>query len=142
MIHLIHLKNKIVLTGFCFLFSIATIAQETGTTPVTVQKSEQEHIIDRIIAVVSTNPILQSELETQYQQLLAEQTPTDGNTRCNLIEELLYQKLLLAQAQKDSLEVTEGQIDQEMDRRINYFIQQFGSEEKFTFFYGKTIDDF
>ncbi|MGQ0827077.1 MAG: peptidylprolyl isomerase [Bacteroidota bacterium] len=134
--------TKIVF-GFCLLFTAVTLAQETETAQLPVTKSDpKELIIDRIIAVVSTNPILQSELETQYQQLLSEQTPVNESTRCNLMEELLYQKLLLAQAQKDSLEVTEAQIDQEMDRRINYFIQQFGSEEKFTAFYGKSIDDF
>ena len=124
---MIKLKNKILIL-FCLLLGITSTAQEK--------------IIDRIVAVVATNPILQSELETQYQQMLSEQAPVNENTRCDLLEELLYQKLLLAQAQKDSLEVTEGQIEQEMDRRIDYFIRQFGSEEKFSAFYGKSVDDF
>jgi peptidyl-prolyl cis-trans isomerase SurA len=129
------LKNKILLTGFCFLFAIITQAQEKK--PVA-----NENIIDRIVAVVATNPILQSELETQYQQMLSDQSPVNEHTRCDLLEELLYQKLLLAQAQKDSLDVSEAQIDQELDRRIEYFVKQFGSEEKFTEFYGKSIEDF
>lgn len=124
---MINLKNKILIL-FCLLLGFTSTAQEK--------------IIDRIVAVVATNPILQSELETQYQQMLSEQAPVNENTRCDLLEELLYQKLLLAQAQKDSLEVTEGQIEQEMDRRIDYFIRQFGSEEKFSAFYGKSVDDF
>ena len=60
----------------------------------------QEKVIDRIVAVVGNNYVLQSDLETQYQQMIAAQEPVDEKTRCKLMEELLYQKLLLAQAQK------------------------------------------
>ncbi|HEX8514839.1 MAG TPA: peptidylprolyl isomerase [Bacteroidia bacterium] len=102
----------------------------------------QEKVIDRVVAVVGTNPILKSELEAQYQQVLTQQESIDENTRCRLLEELLFQKLLLAQAQKDSLEVTEAQVEQELDRRMRYYIGQFGSEEKFRDFYGKSSEDY
>lgn len=102
----------------------------------------QETIIDRVVGVVAGNIILQSEIDAQLQQMNASQEPVTEKTQCKLLEELLYQKLLLAQAQKDSLVVTEQQIEQEQDRRINYFIQQFGSEERFVEFYGKSVDDF
>jgi peptidyl-prolyl cis-trans isomerase SurA len=102
----------------------------------------QEKVIDRIIAIVGVNPIMQSELEAQFQQMVSAQEPVNENTRCKLLEELLFQKLLLAQAQKDSLDVTDAQVDQELDKRIRFYIQQFGSEEKFVSFYGKSVDDF
>lgn len=102
----------------------------------------QEVVIDRVVGVVGSNTILQSEVESQYQQMLTAQEPVNENTRCKLLEELLYQKLLLAQAQKDSLDVSEAQVEQELDRRIKYYIQQFGSEEKFVTFYGKSVEDF
>lgn len=125
---MINSKNKLLLAGLCLMCMLGAKAQEK--------------VIDRIIAVVGNNYILQSDLETQYQQKLTLQEPVDEKTRCKLMEELLYQKLLLAQAQKDSLDVTEGQIEQEMDRRMKYYIQQFGSEEKFTAFYGKSVEDY
>jgi peptidyl-prolyl cis-trans isomerase SurA len=102
----------------------------------------QERVIDKIVAVVGTNPILKSELEAQYQQMLAQQEAVDEETRCRLLEELLFQKLLLAQAQKDSLEVSEAQVEQELDRRMRVYIRQFGSEEKFRDFYGKSSEDY
>ena len=95
-----------------------------------------------MLAVVGSNPLLQSELETQYQQMVTQQEPINANTHCKLMEELLYQKLLLAQAQKDSLTVTDAQVEQEMDRRMHFYIQQFGSEERFVAFYGKSVEDF
>lgn len=102
----------------------------------------QEKVIDKIVAVIGTNPILKSELEAQYQQMLAQQEQVNENTRCQLLEELLFQKLLLAQAQKDSLEITEAQVEQELERRMRFYIQQFGSEEKFKDFYGKSSEDY
>jgi peptidyl-prolyl cis-trans isomerase SurA len=120
-------KIKLILVAL-ILFSTAGFAQE--------------HVIDKIVAVVGTNPILKSELEAQYQQMLAQQEAVNENTRCKLLEDLLFQKLLLAQAQKDSLEITEAQVDQELDRRMRYYIGQFGSEEKFKEFYGKSSEDY
>ena len=102
----------------------------------------QEQLIDRVIAVVGLNPILYSELEAQYQQMIAQKEEVNENTKCKIVEELLYQKLLLAQAQKDSLTVTDAQVEQEIDKRMNYYIQQFGSEEKFESFYGKSVEDY
>jgi len=101
----------------------------------------QEQIIDRVVAVVGGSPILQSEIEAQYQQLLDEQVPVDQNSRCIILEDFLYQKLLVAQAIKDSVEVSNEQVEQELDRRLRYFINQFGSEERFEAFYGKSVDD-
>jgi peptidyl-prolyl cis-trans isomerase SurA len=117
-----------IISAFLLMFSLTICAQEK--------------VIDKIVAVVGTNPILKSELEAQYQQVLSQQEAVDENTRCRLLEELLFQKLLLAQAQKDSLEVTEAQIEQELDRRMRYYIGQFGSEEKFRDFYGKSSEDY
>jgi peptidyl-prolyl cis-trans isomerase SurA len=123
-----NLKNKLLITVFTAACIQTTVAQEK--------------VIDRIAAVVGNNYILQSDLETQYQQMLTNQEPVNENTRCKIMEELLYQKLLLAQAQKDSLDVTEGQIEQELSRRMDYYLQQFGSEEKFVAFYGKSVEDY
>lgn len=101
-----------------------------------------EMIIDRIVGIVGGNIIMQSEVDAQYQQMASELSTLGEAGKCKVFEDLLYQKLLLAQAQLDSLSVTDAQIEQEQDRRMNYFIQQFGSEEKFVEFYGKTVDDF
>lgn len=118
---------------FAFFCTLSVTAQvNTGT----------ETIIDRIVGIVGGNIILQSEVDAQYQQMAAEQAPMGENGKCKVLEDLLYQKLLLTQAQNDSLTVTDAQVEQEQDRRMNYFIQQFGSEERFVEFYGKSVDDF
>lgn len=123
--------------AFIFLFVLFckfSITAQVNTGP--------ETVIDRIVGIVGANIILQSEIDAQYQQMTAELSHLGEGGKCKVLEDLLYQKLLLAQAQNDSLTVTDAQVEQEQDRRINYFIQQFGSEERFVAFYGKTVDDF
>lgn len=103
----------------------------------------QSNTIDKVIAVVGNGIVTRSQLESQYLQYASKNDKADPQTvRCKLFEQLMFQRLLLAQAQKDSITVTDAQVEQELDRRIKYFINQFGSEQKFVEFYGKSIDEF
>jgi len=101
----------------------------------------QEVVLDQIIATVGKNIILQSEVETQYWQYRLQEGITGSETtiKCQVIEDLLLQKLLLNQAQIDSVEVTDAMVEQSMDQRMRFFISQFGSEVKLEEFYNKTI---
>jgi peptidyl-prolyl cis-trans isomerase SurA len=101
----------------------------------------QAQVLDQIIAVVGNSIILQSELEAQYAESVRDNM--DPNvSKCKILEELLFQKLLVAQGKKDSIEVTDAQVDHELDSRMLYYLRQFGSEQRFTAFYGKTPDQF
>jgi peptidyl-prolyl cis-trans isomerase SurA len=121
------------------------IAIVTGIVLPTIsaaQPNEQEpkgQSIDRIIAVVGANIATQSELETQYLQMLGQGIEPDDLTRCRLYEELLYQKLLLNQSQVDSVEVSDSQVEDELGRRLDYFIAQIGSKEKLEEYYEKSM---
>lgn len=104
------------------------------------QGRSQEQIIDEVVAVVGANFILQSDIETQYVQHRLQGTIKDAKaTRCAILEELLFQKLLLNQAELDSIEVSDDEIEQTMDARFRYYIQQFGSQEKLEQFYKKPL---
>lgn len=99
--------------------------------------------IDKTIAVVGKYIVLRSELEREIKAMTSEGTIKDTDSlRCSLLDELMYQKLLLAQADKDSVHVKDEQVDNELDRRMNYYLMQFGSEEKFEAFYGKTVKQY
>ena len=101
----------------------------------------QNPVIDNIIAIVGNNIVLRSEIETQYSQLLAQGSKGGSNQRCEIFEDLLFQKLLLHQAEVDSVVVSESQIESEMDRRLRYFINQIGSQEKLEEYYKKSISE-
>lgn len=101
----------------------------------------QPQILDKVIAVIGKNPLLLSEVETSLVQKKEKNAP-DSNARCKAFEDLLFQKLLVSQADRDSITVDDKEIDGELGRRINYYVGMLGSEEKFEQFYGKRISVF
>lgn len=96
-------------------------------------------LIDKVVALVGKHPILISQVELAFKEKLAEDSTA---TKCSVLEELMYQKLLLMQAEKDSVTVTDNEVDAEIGRRLAYYINMFGSQEKFEEFYGKKINVF
>ena len=96
-------------------------------------------IIDKIVGIVGNEIIMMSDIENQYIQMQSQQMEITPNTRCEILEDLMYQKLLYVQAQKDSIEVTTKEVDMELDRRLSVFINQIGSEQKLEEYFGKTI---
>ena len=122
------MKNKIIILAVILLSaSIGIKAQEDGK------------VIDKIIAVIGNKVVLKSDLESQIVSLRANGVLIDDNMRCEMLEELLFQKLLLHQAGIDSITVTESEVEGEIDRRMNYFIAQIGSEKKLEQYYKKSI---
>lgn len=99
----------------------------------------QSRIIDEVIAVVGDKRILYSEIEQSYQQLKMQGDEVNESTRCQIFEQLLTQKLFLNQAEIDSLEVTDAQIDNELNQRMQYFISVLGSEQKLEEYFNKSI---
>ncbi|HOW25612.1 MAG TPA: peptidylprolyl isomerase [Bacteroidales bacterium] len=102
--------------------------------------SSQEKLIDEVAGVVGSNVILFSDIETQYLQLKAQGNILGGSQlRCQILESLLFQKLLLNQAELDSVEISDSRVESAMDARLRYFINQFGSQEKLEEFYQKSV---
>lgn len=101
----------------------------------------QPQILDKVIAVIGKNPLLLSEVETNLLQQKEKGDLSEG-ARCKVFEDLLFQKLLLAQADRDSITVADAELDGELNKRINYYVNMLGSEEKFEAFYGKRISVF
>ncbi len=94
----------------------------------------QKKAIDKVIGVVDKYPILLSDLQNTMVDREKEGVFFD---RCKSFEMLVYQKLLIAQAERDSVNVSDAEVEHEMSRRMSYYITQFGSEEKLEEFYGK-----
>ena len=103
----------------------------------------QSNVVDKVVAIVGSGIVTKSQLESQYLQYASRGEKAEPEkVKCKLLEQLMFQKLLLAQAQKDSIVVSDAQVEQELERRIKYFISQFGSEQKFVDYYSKSIEDF
>ncbi len=97
--------------------------------------------VDRIEAVIGDEILLTSEIETQYLQYLSQGNNESLLIKCEIIEDLLFQKLLINQAKLDSIEISDQEVDLEINNRINYFENQLGSISNVENYFGKNIVD-
>ena len=95
-------------------------------------------VIDKIVAQVGDNIILLSDIQAQKLNIIQDGRELDENVDCFILEELLYQELLLNQAMLDSIEIKDDQVDAEMENRLRYLQNKMGSRQKLEEFYGKT----
>ncbi len=97
-------------------------------------------IVDGIAAIVGDETILLSDLESMVltQRSMGDRSPI-GKLRCELLEDLMTQKMFLDQARIDSIVITQDEIDRELDMRLNDFILRAGSEENLEQYYNKSI---
>lgn len=123
------IKSKALLLGF-FLFGASAIYAQVG---------DQGNVIDKIVAQIGDEIILLSDLQQQRLQLLQGGQDGDKQTDCAILEEFLYEKLLVNQAKIDSVEVLDTDVNREMEERLRYIAGQIGSIEKLEEFYGKSV---
>jgi peptidyl-prolyl cis-trans isomerase SurA len=102
----------------------------------------QPQTIDKVIGVVGKHIILQSDFYSAAEEFSKHGAVMNDSLKSRIFEDLLFQKLMLAQADKDSVVVKEEQVDAELERRMAYYLNQFGSEENFYSFYGKSSQAF
>ncbi len=96
-------------------------------------------VVDMILAMVGGNYIMLSDVENQYQQFVLSGGQESEDMKCSILEDLMFEKLLIHQAEIDSIEVTEEEVEGMMDRRIDMLIRQIGSKNRLEEFYGKTV---
>ncbi len=93
--------------------------------------------IDKVEAIIGDEIVLTSEVESQYLQYLSQGNSKSDAIKCEIIEDLLFQKLLINQAKLDSVVVTDEEVDTEITKRLTYFESQLGSVEKVEEYFGK-----
>lgn len=101
--------------------------------------AQAQIIIDEVVAVLGDKKILYSDVEKGYLQLKEAGEPVNSDTRCYVLEQLLIQKLLVNQAEVDSLEVTDAQVENELNRRLQYYINAYGTQERLEAEFNKTV---
>jgi peptidyl-prolyl cis-trans isomerase SurA len=99
----------------------------------------KSQILDEIIAKVDNQIVLKSELEIAYIQIISNGQQVD---KCDVLETLIINKLLLAKAEIDSVTVDKASVEEQMDRRMAYFIQQVGGDvSQLEAHFKKSIDE-
>jgi peptidyl-prolyl cis-trans isomerase SurA len=103
----------------------------------TWQIGAQEKVkIDGVATVVGDNIVLDSEIEAFKDELIQQSGGQIEITDCEMLEQIMNRKLLAHHAVIDSIVVNEGEIQQQVQRKTDYFTQQLGSTEKMLELYG------
>ncbi len=100
-----------------------------------------QQLIDKVVAVVGDKAVLYSEIEAQKLQAKQQGIELKKEDETLILEDLMFQKLLLHQAEIDSIEVSEAQVTAELDQRIQYFANQIGGIAELEKFYEKSIEE-
>jgi peptidyl-prolyl cis-trans isomerase SurA len=96
-------------------------------------------IADKIVGQVGDKIILRSDIVNAVNDMKRGGQPLPENPECALVESQLIQKALVLQAEKDSLPISEEELDASLDNRIRYFVSMYGTKEVLEEIAGKTV---
>ncbi len=115
--------SLLLLIGFC--------AQISG---------QDTMLIDRVIAKVGNETILLSDIESQYGFAVQQSGFPDPSVKCDIMDGLIGQKLIVHHAKLDSVIVSPEEVESNLDFRISQVLRQMnGDEEFFEQYYGMTV---
>lgn len=110
-------------------------AQDSTTTP-----TPRFAVLDKIIAKVDNQVLFRSDFDQAFLAFIQQERGFKiDQTRCKVLEQLITNKMLLAKAEIDSVVVDDKQVDAQLERRMEYFINQIGSKDKLEAYYGKSV---
>jgi peptidyl-prolyl cis-trans isomerase SurA len=123
------LYTKRILTAFFLLMTVAAGAQSQAG----------KVVADKIAAIVGDRIILQSDIKNSLADMARQGNEIPPNGECLLMDQAILSKVLMLQAEKDSLPVTDEEVEADLDNRIRTYIGQLGSQEALEEIAGKTI---
>lgn len=101
----------------------------------------QPEVIDKVVATVGGELVLLSEVEEQYALMEAQQGVVPEGLRCNIMDQLMANKLLLNQAKLDSIQVSEEEVEAQLDARIERILGFMNNDvTQFEAYYGQTVN--
>jgi peptidyl-prolyl cis-trans isomerase SurA len=113
--------RKIIISALVLMSFLTGWGQNGGTS------------IDGIVAVIGKSIIMRSDLEKHFidykTQFKTIEDPDE--VYCSILENLIFNKLMVNQAELDSIEVTDEEVDYRLNTRIQYFLQQTGGDVKY-----------
>ena len=119
--------KKIITLGFFLSLLVTAKAQ-----PVKV-------VADKILAVVGDRIILHSDIQNAIADAVRNGSTVPDNANCVLLQQALLSKVLMLQAEKDSIPVTDDEIEADLDNRVRRYINIYGTQEALEEIAGKSI---
>jgi peptidyl-prolyl cis-trans isomerase SurA len=123
------LYSKKIFTAFILVIGFAFCANA----------QPKKAVADKIVAIVGDRIILQSDIRNSILDIQRQGGSVPDSAECMLTQQALVSKVLMLQAEKDSLPVTDEEVEAELDQRIRYFVNQVGTIEALEEMAGKTV---
>ncbi len=120
------IKIRFIVTAFAIFVSVAAYAQPEG---------------DRIVAIVGNDIITESDLRSQI-VLYARQNNLNEISDAvvqTVFQQLLFDKMILAKADQDSVTASDDEIQKQLDYQIKSLVEKFGSEKNLEEAFGGTL---
>jgi len=124
-----------------FLFFIATlfIAFTIAAQPPVAASQAKRVVADKIIAIVGDKIVLKSDIDNSLADMQRQGIEVPENAKCLTLEQAMGIKALVLQAEKDSLPITDEEVEVDIDNRIRNYINQFGSKDELERVAGKSV---
>ncbi|HLU94556.1 MAG TPA: peptidylprolyl isomerase [Membranihabitans sp.] len=105
-----------------------------------VSAQDQQIVLEELAAKLGGEILLSSELLSNLDYQTAVTGGLTQDDSCQVIQSMFMNKLMVDQAKLDSIVVPDAQVEQELDRKIQYIIQTMnGDIERFQNYYGKNV---
>jgi peptidyl-prolyl cis-trans isomerase SurA len=125
------MPQKTIISKYTKLLLIAVLFSAT-----TLQLNAQKIKIDGVAVVIGKNIVLDSDIAKFKQEIELRSEGKIKITDCEMLEELMQQKLLSHHAVVDSITVIDAEVNNNVERSIKFFTQEYGSVEKVVAAYG------
>lgn len=104
--------------------------------------STSQIVIDKVVAKVGGETILLSDIESQYEYTKQQNPGVDESIKCQILESVIQQKVIINQAKLDSVVVLPEEVEQRLDLKIDNVLRQMnGDESFFREYYGASPDE-
>ena len=123
----------------CYLKRIFVASLLFVSITALAQSQAKRVVADKIAAIVGDRIILQSDIKNSIADMVRQGGTVPDNAECMLMEQALISKVLMLQAEKDSLPVSDEEVEAELDQKIRYYVNQLGSVQALEDMAGKSV---
>jgi len=121
---------------------IHTIIIIACITSIAIGQQGGPYLLDKVISKVGSEYILLSELEGQYAYLKESNPSLTEDAKCEMMENIIAQKIIVYQAKLDSIQISDEELDAQLTYRFESILRQMnGDEEFFQDYYGATVNE-
>lgn len=93
--------------------------------------SQDTNLLDKVVAKVGSEYILSSEVEEEFSYASKQKPDLGDDAKCSILENIIEQKVIIYQAKLDSIEITDEEVETQLDFRFDAVLRQMNGDESF-----------